>query len=173
TLLTWQRLVTIERRGLRGLLEEAGEFVEEAGEIVEEVGESLEEEGSHWPFGNIEALFGARGRLPIEGEIMDLLRNIRDNKLYSLVQLKQIRDAVALEESCYTAIVNLSVGLDSAPLTLPLLPAAIDLKAYASAPYGQELGLHYHNGRLIPINPYRVQCDFSIKDPEILYSATS
>ncbi|HEX7183717.1 MAG TPA: acetoacetate decarboxylase family protein, partial [Thermoanaerobaculia bacterium] len=143
TLLTWQRLVTIEPGGLRGLLEEAGEFVEEAGEFVKEAGEFLEEEESHWPFGNIEALFGARGRLPIESEIMDLLRNVRDNKLYSLVQLKQIRDAAVLDESCYTAIVNLSVGLDSVPLTLPLPPAAVDLKAYASAPYGQELGLRY------------------------------
>jgi hypothetical protein len=165
TPLTWQRLATIQSGGFGGLLEETGDLLTDAGEI-------LEGEASLWPFGHIEKLFGAGG-LALEGETLDLLRNIRDNKLYSLVQLKQIHNAVGIADSCYTAIVNLSVGLSSVPLSLLLPPASIDLKSYATATYGEDLGLRYTNGRLIPIMPYRTRCDFSIKDPKILYSAGS
>lgn len=169
TSLTWQRLVTIDNAFSAGLLEGAEALLQEAGEV-------LEVEESFWPFGHIESMFGENDTFSLEEETLQLLRNIRDNKLYSLVQLKQIHNAVGTFDSCYTAIVNLSVGLGlgSIPRSFLLPPARIDLRSYATATYGQDLGLRYANdGRLVPILPYLVRCDFSIKDPRILYTAGS
>lgn len=170
TPLTWQRLVTIDDAFSAGLLEGTEALLQEAGEV-------LEVEESFWPFGQIESMFGGENEgFSLEDETLQLLRNIRDNKLYSLVQLKQIHNAVGTFDSCYSAIVNLSVGLGlgSIPRSFLLPPARIDLRSYATATYGQDLGLRYApDGRLVPILPYQVRCDFSIKDPKILYTAGS
>lgn len=170
TPLTWQRLVTIESAFSRSLLGGTEALLQEAGEAVEEV---LETDESLWPFGPLENLFRGDNALPLEEETLNLLRNVRDNKLYSIVQLKQIRDAAGMDQSCYTAIVNLSVGLSSLPRSFLLPPARIDLRSYATATYGKDLGLRYTNdGKLVPIMPYRVRCDFNIKDPKTLYTAS-
>jgi hypothetical protein len=154
TPLTWQRVLSVTP-SLLGLVETAVEdFV--------------------WPFGNVDFLFGPQGSAPVEADFLGPLRKLMAGGLYSLAQLKQIRDAVQADAACYQAVMNYGVGLDSPPVITLLPGASIDLPEYPSLRIGEELGLIYApNGKLIPIFPYRVDCDFSIIDPVVLYSATS
>lgn len=154
TPLTWQRVLNVHSSLLGFLQEEAAE-------------------AASWPFGDVDSLFGPQGRVPIESALLEPLREFAANGVYSIAQLQQIRDAVQSDTACYQAVISFKVGLDSAPAFRPLPAAAIDLPAYPSLRIGKELGLLYDlNGKLLPILPYRVDCDFSIIDPEVLYSAT-
>lgn len=174
TPLTWQRLVTIENAYSFGLLDGAEELLEEAMEAGEMlVEEAVETEENLWPFGPIDDLFGSDGSFSVAEQTLQELHDVRDNKLYKSWTLKQI-PGVNCDDSCYSAIIELSVGLSSMPRCFVLPPARVDLPSYASAAFGKDLGLaRTAKGPVVSIGPYRLRCDFEFKDPVILWPAGS
>jgi len=134
------------------------------------LGEPVEKENL-WPFGDIDGLFGPEGEVPVEQAVFALLQKIVLSKAYSLIQLKQIRDAVQPDVAVYQAVLNFTVGLDALASLGFLPPAVVDLPAYASLQIAKGLDLIDNGGRYFPILPYWVQLDFSLKDPKVLYSS--
>ena len=134
------------------------------------LGEPVEKE-SLWPFGDIDGLFGPDGEVPVEQAVFTLLQNVVRSKAYSLAQLKQIRDAVQPDVAVYQAVLSFAVDLDSLTSLGLLPPAVVDLPAYASLQIAQGLDLIDNGGRYFPILPFWVQLDFSLQDPQVLYSS--
>lgn len=152
TLLSWHRLV----------------------EVSSLVGDIGERSGSLWPFGDVEALFVRDVEVPVEKAVLDLLKGAAGVS-YKVYQLKQIRDSEGFAFACYQGILSFTAELATSPVATwgPLPPAVIDLKRYESLPIGEKLGLVYGaDGRLYSVFPYWIRCGFSVKDSQVLYSAT-
>jgi hypothetical protein len=144
TPLTWQRLVNVQ--ALAG-----------AGPPAAQVQDQL------WPFGDVDALFGQGGVLPVDDTTFSFFADNRARH-YRTIQLKQFRLASSSTEACYRSRVTSRATLDQVHDGGLLPPAAVDLASYASVPISQTLGLASQGGRLRPLVPFWLRCSFKLTD---------
>ena len=86
-----------------------------------------------------------------------LLPFLRDRSKFSIVQLKQFRDAERSELACYQALTHADVSIDRIELQKTLPAADISIPHYDSLRIAQDLGLEGET--LQPLWQYTVNCD--------------
>jgi hypothetical protein len=118
---------------------------------------------SLWPIGSVDDLFGPQGEFKVEDEVLAVLHRTVRTHLVSAVQLLQLRDPVDPALAAYSKVVNFAVELKHLQSGGLLAAAEIDLLDFASLPVHAALGLVANNGRLVPIFPYWVDCDFDFE----------
>jgi hypothetical protein len=124
----------------------------------------------YWPFGDVEGLFGARGRFAVDVEILERLKAVSRSGFFKVVQLRQIRDLDDHKLAAYSSIVSLTVQLDALHGQGLLAPAKIEIRPFASLLVGKLLGIA---PSLSPIIPFWVDLDFGFQKPEVLHSDCS
>lgn len=162
---TWQRLVFVPPAGrmaddVSKIQNDMVSMAEDVAEAAMDAGEDLE---PSWPFGPVEHLLGEGGPFSLPQEHLDLFRK-RPEISYQILQLKQIRSAENPSEACYRSLLTCTSKLKTLR-SFGLLPEVlIDLTAYPSLDIAGALGLLPGNGKVRPLFPYRMECDFEFVD---------
>lgn len=105
-----------------------------------------------WPWGDMIALD------PLLQEILDAA-GVLQMGLFSVVLLKQFRDAQTATDACYQALTQSRFTATNIAKPTPLPPATIILHSAASLPIETSFG--FTGSNLTPIWQYRLQCDMT------------